>query len=197
MKVIVLIGLLFFSAPGVCISNSHCLPDVTVHHPPVRLYGNLKYTLSDAAIPLISEVRSLYQKAATDENSCNELIKILSPYNEENNPLYLGYKASGTMMMAKHAFNPFTKLSYFNRGKRMLEKAIEADEKNIELRFLRFAAQTHIPSFLGYHDRIATDKVFLLKSLPLLTDKALKEIVVSYLKKSDYLSDNEKQNITG
>ncbi len=88
-----------------------------------------------ANIPSIGEIRSLYEKAVNDESACSKLVEILSPYNENNNPLYAGYKASAIMMMAKHVLNPFSKMSYFKKGKRILENAIKADEKNIELRF--------------------------------------------------------------
>lgn len=140
-----------------------------------------------ANTPSIAEIRSLYQKAITDESACNKLVEILSPYNELNNPLYAGYRASAIMMMAKHAFNPFSKMSYFKRGKRILENAIKADEKNIELRFLRFNAQTHMPSFLGYNGDIKTDKAFLEGSFSKITDVKLKEFMLPYLKNSDFI----------
>ena len=148
-----------------------------------------------AKVPPIDEVRSLYEKAVTDESACNKLIEILSPYNEENNPLYAGYKASAIMMMAKHVFNPFSKLSYFKKGKSILEKSIKADEKNIELRFLRFNAQTHIPSFLGYDDNIETDKKFLEASFSSIKDVQLKAFLLPYLKNSDYITADKKQQL--
>lgn len=96
---------------------------------------------SYADIPSKSEVRSAFQKAAIEERSCSGLIKMLEVYNENNNPLLAGYKACATMMMAKYVFNPFTKLSYFSKGKSLLEKCIKADKQNIELRFLRYTVQ--------------------------------------------------------
>lgn len=84
------------------------------------------------------------------------------------------------MMMAKHVVNPFAKLSYFKKGKNMLEKAIEADSENVELRFLRYAAQTNAPSFLGYDDHIAGDKKFLLQTGDSI-DKTLKNFISSQL----------------
>jgi hypothetical protein len=140
-----------------------------------------------AKTPSIGEVRSLYEKAVKDESACNKLIEMLSPYNENNNPLYAGYKASAIMMMAKHVFNPFSKMSYFKKGKRILENAIKADEKNIELRFLRFNAQTHIPSFLGYNEAIKKDKEFLESSFSKITDAKLKEFMLPYLKDSNFM----------
>lgn len=145
--------------------------------------------------PSINIIRTIYQKALTEEKSCKRLIQLLLPYDENNHPLLLGYRASGTMMMAKHTFNPLSKLSYFKKGKQMLEKAIAADRNNIELRFLRFAVQTKIPPFLGYYNSIETDKKFLLQSLPELTDISLKRMIALYFENSNYLTNNEKQKI--
>ncbi|HSN07652.1 MAG TPA: hypothetical protein VLS85_01380 [Hanamia sp.] len=140
-----------------------------------------------ANTPSIGEIRSLYEKSVNDESACNKLIEMLSPYNENNNPLYAGYKASAIMMMAKHVFNPFSKMSYFKKGKRILENAIKADEKNIELRFLRFNAQTHMPSFLGYNGDIKKDQAFLESSFSKITDVKLKEFMLPYLKDTDFM----------
>lgn len=148
-----------------------------------------------ATVPSINEVRSLYEKAVSDEASCSKLLNILSPYNEKNSPLYAGYKASAIMMMAKHSFNPISKMSYFKRGKSILDKAIKADEHNVELRFLRFNAQTHTPAFLGYDGDIKKDKQFLENSFSLIKDMDLKAFMLPYLKKSDYLSADKKRQL--
>lgn len=142
----------------------------------------------------IASVRSMFQQAASDEVACKKMILILSPHNE-NNPLMLGYKGSGTMMMARHVFNPFSKLSYFKKGKQMLESAIDLDEQNFELRFLRFAAQTNMPAFLGYNNNIEHDKKFILNYFSKITDVGLKEFVLPALKTSKYLTHSEKEQL--
>lgn len=126
------------------------------------------------------KVRSLYQKAATEEQACEKLIKMLKSNDATENPLLLGYKGSATMMMANHVFSPFTKFSYFEKGKKMLEKAVEADNENVELRFLRYAAQKNAPSFLGYDNHIVSDKRFILQSSSRIDD-TLKELISSQL----------------
>lgn len=143
--------------------------------------------------PLIAEVRFLYQKASNDDVACKKIIEILSSY--KNDALYSGYTASANIMMAKHVFSPFSKLSYFKKGKRMLEKSIEDDKDNVELRFLRFMIQTNIPSFLGYNDDTNGDKRFILNSYPHLTDLKLKEFMTPILKQSKYLTNYEKQTL--
>lgn len=143
----------------------------------------------------LTQVRFLYQKAAKEEKSCKQLIALLKSYNEENDPLLSGYKACATMMMAKYTINPFSKLSFFKQGKNELQKAIAADNSNIELRFLRFGIQTNIPFFLGYKGDIDTDKNFLVNSILHINDSELKSWIVSYLNESNNLTFTEKRNI--
>lgn len=154
------------------------------------LFASFKSPCTD-----LDAIRSLYQKAVTNEQYCRQLIDATAAYNENNNPLMLGYKASATMIMAKHVFNPFTKMSYFKKGKDMLEKAIEFDKNNIELRYLRFAAQTNMPSFLGYNKSIQNDKKFLLASFSQIKDVRLKELLLPVLHESKYVTAEEKQQL--
>lgn len=133
----------------------------------------------------IEQVRELYRQSATNEDICKSLIHALQSYNEENKALLLGYKGSATMIMAKHVFNPYRKLTYFRKGRDMLQHAIKADRQNVELRFLRFSIQSNLPSFLGYNDHLESDKQFLQKSIPELTNVALKDYLISTLKRME------------
>ncbi len=135
-----------------------------------------------AKTPQIEDVRLMFHQAGSSQKVCEELIELLKPYDELNNPLLLGYRAGATMLTAKHLFNPFSKLSYFKDGKQMLERAIQANQKNVELRFLRYTVQTNVPSFLNYSSSKEKDRIFLLESLPDISDSRLKSIIISYLK---------------
>jgi len=135
-----------------------------------------------AANEEVESIRILFQKAQSSEKVCLELIDRLEPFNEGNNTLLMGYRACATMLMAKHVFNPFSKLSYFKRGRDILEKAIKSDRDNIELRFLRYTIQTNVPSFLNYNQFKESDRLFLVNSISKLTDQKLKKIIIAYLK---------------
>lgn len=148
-----------------------------------------------AVDPSINSVRDMYQQAAVKEELCKKLVTLLEPYNEKNNVLLAGYKGCTTMLMAKYYFNPFSKLSNFIRGRNLLERSIDADKQNIELRFLRFAVQTNVPFFLGYKSDINKDKVFLLYYYQNISDVQLKHWLVTFLKSSDSLTATEKQNL--
>jgi len=129
----------------------------------------------------LENIRMMFHKAESSQIVCLELIEQLQPYNEDNNVLFMGYKACATMLMAKHVFNPFSKLSHFKRGREMLEKAIQFDRNNIELRFLRYTIQTNVPSFLNYSQSKDLDRLFLVNSLNKLNDQKLKKIIAAYL----------------
>lgn len=128
-----------------------------------------------------AEVRTEFQKAAAEEKPCRDLIRLLQDYNEKNNPLLAGYRACATMMMAKYVFNPLTKLSYFSKGRSLLEKCIAADKQNIELRFLRYCVQRKAPFFLNYNSAIKEDRAILINSVPGLKDQGLKKMITRFL----------------
>jgi hypothetical protein len=136
-----------------------------------------------AKAPAIKEVRIMLHNATTNEEACNKLISLLVPFNETNNPLLFGYRGGATMLMAKHAFNPFSKLSYFKKGKIMLERAIKAERNNVELRFLRYTIQTNVPGFLNYNSDKDADRIFLTQSVLKLKDLELQKIINEFLLK--------------
>ena len=125
----------------------------------------------------------MLHNATSNEEACTKMISLLAPFNETNNPLLFGYRGGATMLMAKHAFNPFSKLSYFKKGKLMLESAINADQTNVELRFLRYTIQTNVPGFLNYNSDKNLDRTFISQSLPKLKDQELKKIISEFLSK--------------
>ncbi len=141
----------------------------------------------------LPQIRSMYIKANDNEKTCKELIALLKPYDESNNPLFYGYKAGANMIMAKHTINPISKMSWFTKGKKMLETAINADKKDVELRCLRFGIQSNIPSFLSYKQDIYIDKKFILQSYPKVQDQVLRTNIVSFLTKWGNLTNAEKE----
>lgn len=142
--------------------------------------------------PELSEARRLYQTAADDEKAAKSLLELMER-KDTGEPVMLGYKAAGHMMMAKHVGNPFKKMSHFNKGKDILSKAINADKNNLELRFLRFAVQAEAPGFLGYRGELEEDKQLLLKGAGKMKDPVLKGMIINYLRKSKGLSASEKE----
>ena len=112
--------------------------------------------------PLVAQesFSELLKKANESEENCIEFYNLMTDYRLESSTAE-GYFALATMMLAKTYKNPFTKLSYFNKGKRILEKTIKSNPENVELRFLRYAVQTKVPAILFYFDDMEDDKEIL------------------------------------
>lgn len=142
----------------------------------------------------ISTLRKLYAEAPVKKDSFNQMKSVLDK-NTENTPLLNGYRGCALMIEANYLINPISKLNYFNKGKKILEIAIESSKENVELRYLRFTIQAECPSILGYSDELKEDKAFLLKKISSITDISLKKNIISFLKESDLLTIAEKKKL--
>ena len=72
-----------------------------------------------------------------------------------------GYLAAAYMMKSNHASMPWTKLSYFYKGKNLLDQSIEEQPNNIEWRLFRYEIQIRIPKGLKYN-HMAEDRSILI-----------------------------------
>lgn len=101
------------------------------------------------------------------------------------NNLLLGYKGAVELGMARHDPNVFKKMGYFNDGKKNMEKSIENDPENIELRFLRLTIQTYLPAFLGYDGSKEGDKAFVLRNLDAVPNDGFKTKVRNFIRHAE------------
>lgn len=139
------------------------------------------------------KVRNLYYKASADKDDAEIFYDYLLSKPEITGPILSGYKGMSYMIKANFSWNPFNKLSFFNTGKDLLDNAIEKDQSNIELRFLRYCVQTNAPGFLGYSGKIKEDKVLILYGYYLIKDTDLKDRIKNYINSSKYCTDEEKR----
>lgn len=131
----------------------------------------------------LSEYRALLKSGENSETATKNLIsKSETAYHETKKPIYRGFFAVGKILMAKHTFNPFKKMSYFNEGKNHLEKAIKEDPKDLELRLMRLITQEKIPKMLNYSQQITEDRNYLTREYQNTSDKNLKLYIKEYLK---------------
>ena len=145
-----------------------------------------------AETPSIHELRAMYYGAPKDKEIADRFLRVMDRIKPDADPILVAYKGMASMLKANHAINPYTKLSYFSKGKVILERAVEVDPNNIEIRFLRFCAQTNAPFFLGYNSKIQADKMVILNFWNKLTDDDLKARIRTYMLASGYCSKNEK-----
>ena len=139
-------------------------------------------------------IRTMYAKSVDCKQTAQKLISMLE--KQEQSAFVIGYAGATKMIMAKHAFNPVSKLNYFNTGKKLLNKAISKDNNNVELLFLRYATQVSAPAILGYNNHIEADKKQVLKGLSNdKLDEQLATTIISFMKQQK-LTPKEKQQLT-
>lgn len=151
-------------------------------------------TLTSLPKSNLTSIRVAFEQASLNEGNNQKLLQLANE-NLIESPVFIGYKAAATMIMAKFTLNPFSKLQYFNNGKDLLEKAIQEHPAEIELIFIRYTIQCNTPAMLNYSFAIQSDKQLLLSSLPTLKDQDLKQHISRYLKTSPYLTPSERAQL--
>ncbi len=124
-------------------------------------------------------LRSNYRFFTQNKMLCDSVIKLLELTTNDN--VQLGYLGALQTIWATHTFNPIEKLSTFNKGKKNIEKAINIDKTNIELRFLRLSIQKNCPKFLNYYYHIDEDEKMVKKNKN-INNKHLELLILNYLK---------------
>jgi hypothetical protein len=140
----------------------------------------------------LQRTRELYYKASANKGDAELFSTFLSSSPDVEKTLLSGYRGMSYMIKANYSWNPYNKLSFFNKGKDLLDEAIQKDPANIELRFLRFCVQTNAPAFLGYSGMIGQDKAVILSGYPLSKDNDLKNRIRNYLVSSKYSTASDK-----
>lgn len=147
--------------------------------------------------PEISEVRESFYNGWTGECGAPDLYNQLKE-SYLSDPIKIAYKDAAKMTLANCVGNPWKKYQYFKRGKGELEKAIELEPENIEIRFLRFAVQINLPGILNYNNT-EEDKQFLIESLILqrqnTTPDEFKYFVMDQMVQSEESTQEEKSRL--
>ena len=77
--------------------------------------------------------------------------------------LVMGYLGTLEALKAKHSWNPYNKIKYVSQSLKTMQKAIDLDKENMEIRFMRFSIEFYTPSFLGLSKDLAQDKKEIIK----------------------------------
>lgn len=126
-------------------------------------------------------VRRQYEKAANDKGICEKMITELSKYPETN--VHLAYLGAYQAIWANHTSGVISKFNTFTKGKKNIEKAVEGDRQNVEIRMIRLSVQQNCPAFLNYNDNIAQDRQFLEKHVHAVEPVSLRHMIKELLSK--------------
>lgn len=174
-------------------------------------FGNIvitaggKTTKSDKSIDdtKISFIRETFYSAIEDEAMTEKLFNYLTGLSsnkfEDFPPILLGYYGATETLIAKHAFNPFKKLSKLNDGLEKIAKAIKQNPDNLEIRFLRFSILHYIPGFLGFSKEREEDlksiyNLLLMKDYTQL-EFSIQKGIIEFMLESKRLNQAQTRNL--
>jgi hypothetical protein len=119
--------------------------------------------LTHEANAQVDKYRDLYFAARGEEGIKNYYNALNNA--EESNAVVIAYKGVAIAMYAEVVKEVSTKFDYFNRGKALIEKAIQKDFYNPEIRFLRYSVQAEVPWVVGYSSNLEEDAQIILNAL--------------------------------
>jgi len=151
------------------------------------------FLLFAASLPKLSEVREDYIKASGNKEITTKLYDLLSKVTKDDKKVYVAYKGASLMMMAKYTKTKKEKKTLFKDGAGLIEFAVLAAPKDIEIRIIRLSIQENAPKFLKYRSNIQEDRQFVLDNNNKIKSKLVQSFVRSYVLQSDTFSESEKE----
>ena len=108
------------------------------------------------------EIRSCFNSI----EGVNEIKKLINlSKNSLNNPVILAYNYTGKLMMLDYSNNPFEKYKIFKTKTKQIDSIINTNQKNIEIRLLRYVLQKNSPNFLKYNSDLRSDLKYIKSNL--------------------------------
>ncbi|MBC6111171.1 hypothetical protein ACFOG5_19020 [Pedobacter fastidiosus] len=99
--------------------------------------------------------------------------------------LITAYAGTLEALKAKHSWNPYNKIKYVKLSLNTMQKAINMDKENMEIRFMRFSIEHFTPSFLSFSKDLAVDRKEIVKHYQNnnfgVTDKELIKNVAKFM----------------
>ncbi len=113
----------------------------------------------------VHSLRVLFWQAGIDNEAIAPFYTAAIECQDSDRALFKGYLGVATMMRARITGNPLKKWYYFNKGKVLLERAIDDDPKMVELHFLRLSVQKELPVVLDYRSSLKDDCTFIVRHI--------------------------------
>lgn len=133
---------------------------------------------------ILEEIRQELFYTTFDLEKCTAFYeKVLNA--GESTATLTAYQAAAKALIAKHSWNPMTKVSSLKNVQDLLSDAIASEKDNLEIRFLRFYIESSIPSYLGFSKNVKEDGEILSKNIDnvgkMNLDQGISEYIIKYV----------------
>lgn len=142
----------------------------------------------------IDEIRARFSKAADDEKTASSLLETLKNCPQKSS-LITAYIGATEALMGKHAFLPTSKYSWCKKSESDFGSAVTKDPESLEIRYLRFAVESNLPSFLNMSKHVDEDRKKMMQLIGSSTDKSMKPKVARLLIDSKTCSKQEEMQL--
>ncbi|MFC3560754.1 hypothetical protein [Pedobacter jamesrossensis] len=146
-------------------------------------------SVQEIAILKTNLVKAVESSKLTD-SLYNKLVKLPS-----KTALITAYTGTLEALKAKHSWNPYNKIKYVKISLKTMQKAINMDKENMEIRFMRFSIEHYTPSFLGFSKDLTVDRKEIVKHYRSnnfgLADETLIKNVAKFMIDSDRCTEDE------
>lgn len=143
----------------------------------------------EIAILKTNLVKAVESSALTD-SVYQKLIKL-----PNKTALLTAYIGTLEALKAKHSWNPYNKIKYVKVSLKTMQKAINMDKEDMEIRFMRFSIEHYTPAFLGFSKDLAIDRKEIVKHYQSnnfgLADEALIKNVAKFMIDSGRCTNEE------
>ncbi|MCB9230140.1 MAG: hypothetical protein H6581_00635 [Bacteroidia bacterium] len=116
----------------------------------------------------LPEVRNFYGAAIENSDSADLFLDFMRAYPRKDG-IMLAYLGSAEALVARHAWNPLSKMDWLGKANKTFDQAVALDPFNAEIRFLRFCVQHYVPGFLGFSKNIDQDVSVIVNYLETTT----------------------------
>ncbi len=130
--------------------------------------------------PTVEQVRQAFYQCTLNSASSDSLLQQLATI-EQPTPLIKAYIGATEAIKTQTKWNPYSKYACLKRSRKALNEAVSLDTSNVEIRFLRFSIQHHIPPWLGFSKQMEVDKAVILNNLLRYEAGTLNEKIRQYI----------------
>lgn len=141
----------------------------------------------------IQTLRQYYAEAADKPASFKAMEAHFRQYPPQS-PLEQAYWAAYWALKAKYASFPWDKLGYLQKAKNIFAQAIQQAPDDIEIRFIRFSIELHLPAIVQDLALLQTDKTKILQHIETANlEHTLKQSIGFFLLNSGKCTIQEKE----
>lgn len=130
----------------------------------------------------MTEIRNAYKVCNESKENAEAFFEVTQKALKNEGAIYRGYHGAALALKASFSWNPVSKLSNFNKGRKMIDKAIQSDPNDIELRMIRLSIQANAPKLAGYYQNIEEDTSFIENNIDTVADADLELYIRNFMK---------------